>query len=84
MASKSKKVSADGNLATYQDAIKAYFIKQFGEDPKDPGEPNRIPDSKYIVTVNNEKLSVHIRSGRVAGIGRIPPKVFPALAGCTH
>jgi hypothetical protein len=84
MASKSKKVPPDDNLATYQGAVMTHFIEQLGEDPKNPGRPNRIRDSKYTVTVGDEELLVHIHGGSITSIDRIPPKVFPTLAGCKH
>jgi len=84
MPKKGKKVTLCDNLATYQSAIKAHFIMQFGEDSRCPGEPKHIPDSCYAVVVNGESLHVHIRNNRIVGIGRITPKVFPELSGCKH
>lgn len=63
--------SSPPSLTPYNDAIKAHFILMFGEDPNNPGEPNHIPDSWYIITKDDVVFRVRMRENRVTGIADV-------------
>ncbi len=55
----------------YQEPIKQSLIERFGYGVESPEELSHIPDGWYAVTVNEEMLRVHLRGGRIAGIGLV-------------